>query len=71
MFLKRALDADSDRWIPADKWDAAKEENARLFSQWVETIKETRGSEDLRTHLWPFNELGTLPKGETAVSNSV
>jgi len=59
LFLKRALDADSDGWVPVDKWDAAKEENARLFSQWVENIKETRGSEYWRIHLWPFNEIGT------------
>jgi hypothetical protein len=65
LFLKRALDADSDGWIPVDKWDAAKEENTKLFGQWVETIKETRGNEDWRTHLWPFNEVGTLQKGET------
>ena len=64
LFLKRALDADSDGWVPADKWDAAKEENARLFGQWAESVKETRGGEDWRTHLWPFNEVGTHPAEE-------
>ncbi|KAH8724794.1 kinase-like domain-containing protein [Phaeosphaeriaceae sp. PMI808] len=71
LFLKRALDADLDGWVPVDKWVAAKEENARLYSQWVESIKETRSSEDWRTHLWPFNEVGTLQEGKTAVSNGV
>jgi hypothetical protein len=71
LFLKRALDADSDGWVPAENWDAAKEENARLFDQWVVNIKETRGGEDWRTRLWPFNEVSTLQKGEIAVSSSV
>ncbi|RMD41183.1 hypothetical protein DV735_g3962, partial [Chaetothyriales sp. CBS 134920] len=62
LFLRRALEAESDGWVPADKWAAAREENERLFSQWVESIEETRGRDDWRTQLWPFNEVDSLQK---------
>ncbi|KAF2868380.1 hypothetical protein BDV95DRAFT_621421 [Massariosphaeria phaeospora] len=60
LFLKRALGAESDGWVPANKWTAAKEENARLFAQWVESTKEAGGSENRARALWPFGEVGTL-----------
>ena len=67
IFLKHALDADSDGWVPADKWDAAKEENTRLFGQWMESSKASGTREDRATDLWPFNEVGPLQTGKTAI----
>lgn len=63
LFLKRALDAESDGWVPADKWITAKEENTRFFSQWAESIQESGGNQDSATALWPFDEVATLQKG--------
>lgn len=53
MFLKRALDVDSDGWVPTDNWEAAKEAHNTLFGQFVESI----GDEDRARQLWPFNEV--------------
>ncbi|KAH7371718.1 kinase-like domain-containing protein [Pyrenochaeta sp. MPI-SDFR-AT-0127] len=58
-FLKRALNAESDGWGPADKWVAAQEENTKLFGLWVESITEPGGSEDRARALWPFGEVST------------
>ena len=60
MFLKRALDADSDGWVPAENWEMAKKEHKTLFDQWMESIKESGGSEDRARKLWPFDEVCTI-----------
>ncbi|KAF1963492.1 hypothetical protein CC80DRAFT_530346 [Byssothecium circinans] len=60
LFLKRALEAESDGWVPVEKWDAAREENARLFGQWMESVRESGGGEDRARALWPFGEVGAL-----------
>lgn len=52
MFLKRALDADSDGWVPAENWETAKKANKILFDQWMESIKDSGSSK-----LWPFDEV--------------
>ncbi|KAF2132816.1 hypothetical protein P153DRAFT_284030 [Dothidotthia symphoricarpi CBS 119687] len=65
LFLKRALDVESDGWVPANKWVATKVENTKLFGQWVESIKESGGSEDRARALWPFGEGCTLQTGIT------
>ncbi|KAK0104962.1 hypothetical protein ONS95_005223 [Cadophora gregata] len=57
MFLKRALDADSDGWVPAKNWETAKKDHKVLFDQWMESIKESGGSESYARKLWPFHEL--------------
>ncbi|KAH7317657.1 kinase-like domain-containing protein [Rhexocercosporidium sp. MPI-PUGE-AT-0058] len=57
IFLKRALDADSDGWVPAGNWEAARKEHKTLFDQWIESIKESGSSEDHARKLWPFDEI--------------
>ncbi|KAF2754306.1 hypothetical protein EJ05DRAFT_443943, partial [Pseudovirgaria hyperparasitica] len=59
LFLKRVLEADSDGWVPADKWVSAKEENTRLFNEWTESIKESGASVERARALWPFGEVGS------------
>jgi hypothetical protein len=36
LFLKRALDAESDGWVPADQWAEKVVENAKLFGEFLE-----------------------------------
>jgi hypothetical protein len=67
LFLKRALSVDSDGWVPADKWAETVEENSSLFCQWLETIKESGGSEDRARALWPFGEISTLQANNLSV----
>ncbi|KAH9208983.1 kinase-like domain-containing protein [Leptodontidium sp. 2 PMI_412] len=57
MFLKRALDADSDGWVPAKNWEIAKKEHKAIFDQWMESIKESGSSEGRARKLWPFDEV--------------
>jgi hypothetical protein len=57
MFLKRALNADSDGWVPAENWEIAKKEHKTLFDQWMESIKESGSSEGHARKLWPFDEI--------------
>jgi hypothetical protein len=57
MFLKRALGADSDGWVPAKIWESARKEHKTLHDQWMETIKESRSSDDHARKIWPFDEL--------------
>lgn len=57
MFLKRALDAESDGWVPAGNWAASKEENTRLFGEILQSVKESGGSEERARALWPFGEI--------------
>ncbi|KAH8679545.1 kinase-like domain-containing protein [Tricladium varicosporioides] len=56
IFLNRALDADSDGWVPAENWETARKEHKILFSQWMESIKESGGSESYARKLWPFDD---------------
>jgi hypothetical protein len=58
LFLKRALDADSDGWVLADEWVAAKEEKAKLLGAWMESAKESGTSKDAARDMWPFGEVG-------------
>jgi hypothetical protein len=58
LFLKRALDADSDGWVPAEEWVAAKEANKKFYAEWVASVEENGGDEERARRLWPFNELG-------------
>lgn len=62
LVVKHALDADSDGWVPADKWVTAREENTRLFEQWLDSVKQSGGSEDRARALWPFDEIGALSR---------
>ncbi|CZT04058.1 uncharacterized protein RCO7_05657 [Rhynchosporium graminicola] len=57
MFLKRALDADSDGWVPAENWAGATKEHRKVFSLWMESIRESGGSEDRARKLWPFDQV--------------
>ncbi|EFQ92477.1 hypothetical protein PTT_10406 [Pyrenophora teres f. teres 0-1] len=59
LFLKRALDAESDGWIPADQWAAKVVENRKLFGEFLESVKESGGSEECARALWPFGEFGS------------
>ena len=56
-FRKRALDADSDGWVPAEDRETAKKEHKAHFDQWMENIKESGSSEDRARKLWPFDEV--------------
>lgn len=56
MFLKQALNVDSDGWVPADEWEATKEEHGKLYDQWLESIRQSGGNEDRGRKLWPFHE---------------
>jgi hypothetical protein len=58
LFLKRALDAESDGWVPADQWTAKVIENTKLFGELLESVKESGGSEERARALWPFGEFG-------------
>lgn len=60
MFLKRALGAESDGWVPANEWATLKEENTKLFGEFLESVKESGGSEERARALWPFGEIGNL-----------
>jgi hypothetical protein len=57
IFLKRAVDSDSDGWVPAEDWETAKKELKSVHDLWVESMKETGASEDRMGKLWPFNEI--------------
>lgn len=57
MLLKRVLDTDSDGWVPAEDWETARQENKALFDQWMETVKDSGGSENYYKKMWPFHEL--------------
>ena len=59
LFLKRALDAESDGWMPADQWAAKVVENRKLFGEFSESVKESGGSEERARALWPFGEFGS------------
>jgi len=59
LFLKRALDAESDGWVPADEWPAKAEENEKLFGEFLESVKESGGNEERARALWPFGEFGS------------
>ncbi|CBY01361.1 hypothetical protein LEMA_P001480.1 [Plenodomus lingam JN3] len=56
LFLKRALDAESDGWVPADQWAAKIAENRKLFGEFLESVKDAGGSEERARALWPFGE---------------
>lgn len=56
MFLKRALDADSDGWVPAENYETAKKEHAQLFKDFVESVVENGGTEERARQLWPFSD---------------
>ncbi|KAH9871746.1 hypothetical protein J1614_006002, partial [Plenodomus biglobosus] len=60
MFLKSALNAESDGWVPAEEWAAMKEENTKLFGEFLSSVKESGGSEERARALWPFGEIGKL-----------
>ncbi|TVY45435.1 Altered inheritance of mitochondria protein, mitochondrial [Lachnellula occidentalis] len=57
MFLKRALDADSDGWVPAENWEVATKEHQNIFAQWMESIRDSGSSEDRARKLWPFDQV--------------
>jgi hypothetical protein len=57
LFLKRALDADSDGWVPAEEWVAAKAANRKFYAEWVASVEENGGDEERARRLWPFNEV--------------
>ncbi|KAG4441900.1 hypothetical protein IFR05_002641, partial [Cadophora sp. M221] len=57
IFLKSALDADSDGWFPTKNWETAKKEHKTIFNQWMESIKESGSSEGHAKKLWPFDEV--------------
>jgi hypothetical protein len=59
LFLKRALDAESDGWVPADEWPAKVAENKKLFGEFLESVKESGGGEERAKALWPFGEFGS------------
>jgi hypothetical protein len=56
LFLKRALNAESDGWVPAGEWAAKTVENTKLFREFLESIEESGGSKDRARALWPFGE---------------
>ncbi|KAJ8114623.1 hypothetical protein OPT61_g3536 [Boeremia exigua] len=60
LFLKRVLDAESDGWVPVNQWAAMREENAKLFGEFLESVKESGGSEERARALWPFSEIDKL-----------
>jgi hypothetical protein len=55
IFLNHALDAECDGWVPADEWEASTEKHRILFCQWLESHRESGGSEDRARKLWPFD----------------
>jgi hypothetical protein len=57
LFLKRALGADSDGWVPADEWAAESVGNTKLFGSFLKSAKESGDSEERARALWPFGEL--------------
>lgn len=65
MFLKRVLDAESDGWVPADQWAAKAVKNTKLFGEFLESVKESGGSEERARALWPFGEFGSPQQGDT------
>ncbi|KAG9234943.1 kinase-like domain-containing protein [Amylocarpus encephaloides] len=57
ILLKRSLNADSDRWVHAENWETAKTDHKALLDLWMESIKESGGSEGHTRKLWPFIEV--------------
>lgn len=70
LFLKRSLDAESDGWVPTDKWVAAQEQNTKLFGEWMDSVIESGGSEERARALWPFGEIGTLKEEDICAVES-
>jgi len=71
LFLKRSLGAESDGWVPADRWVAAQAENTKLYDAWMESVIESGGSEERAKALWPFGETGSLEEEDLAAMESV
>ena len=40
VFLIRALDSNSDRWVPTESWEVAKAAHREVFERWMETVRE-------------------------------
>ena len=57
-FLVRATNSNSDGWVPAEAWDAARDANRMAFEQWMQTVVEVDGAEmdpQKAKDLWPFD----------------
>jgi hypothetical protein len=59
LFLKRALNAESDGWVPVNEWAAKTVESTKLFGEFLESIKESGGSKEHARALWPYGEFGS------------
>ncbi|KAH3906932.1 hypothetical protein HBI56_064900 [Parastagonospora nodorum] len=64
LFLKRALHAESDGWVAADEWPEKAADNAKLYGEFLESVKESGGSEERARALWPFGEYGSARQEE-------
>ena len=58
IIIKHVLGVDFDGWVPTDRWEESKEEHRNLFCQWLESSRESGGSEDRAKKLWPFDGTG-------------
>ncbi|XRM39189.1 hypothetical protein ABZX51_002557 [Aspergillus tubingensis] len=62
LWLKRALNTNSDGWVPNEAWDAARDAHWAAYDEWIETAREfeERGEEGMTVEkaerLWPFDE---------------
>jgi hypothetical protein len=58
--LIRALDMNSDGWIPNEDWEKAKVEHRKLFDMWIDSAKDAEEcgdntmSVDKAQKMWPF-----------------
>jgi hypothetical protein len=56
----RALGSNSDGWVPAESWEAAKEAHRGAFESWMETVRESEDpemNEERSRKLWPWDEI--------------
>lgn len=59
LVLMRALDSNSDGWVPAESWEASKAAHRSVFEEWMETVRHSDDpemNEERGRKLWPWDE---------------
>lgn len=62
LWLIRALDTNSDEWVPTDAWERSKVAHREAFEKWIQAARdaertgEDNMSEEKARRMWPFDE---------------
>ncbi len=61
LWLIRALDTNSDGWVPTDAWEWSKVAHKEALEQWIQTARDGEGlseedmPEEKARKMWPFD----------------